>query len=105
MTDVLVLAADGPRLRTEQDAVDVIGEAWSTSALAVVVPVARLDDGFWTLSTRIAGGVIGKFAQYRVRLVVVGDITTHLAASSALRAFVGEANRGNEVAFVESYDG
>jgi Domain of unknown function (DUF4180) len=105
MSEVLVLPADGPVLRTEQDAVDVIGEAWSASVGTVVVPVARLDDGFWTLSTRVAGRIVGKFAQYQVRLVVVGDISAHLAASSALRAFVGEVNRGSEVAFVESYEG
>jgi hypothetical protein len=105
MSGVLRLAPDGPALRGEQDAVDVIGEAWSVSAQTVVVPVERLDEGFWTLSTRVAGAIIGKFSQYRIRVVVVGDISSRLAASDALRAFVREANRGREIAFVESFDG
>ncbi|HEX6341210.1 DUF4180 domain-containing protein [Umezawaea sp.] len=105
MTGVLRLSPDGPRLRVEQDAADVIGEAWSVSAHTVVVPVERLDEGFWTLSTRVAGAVVGKFATYRLRLVVVGDISERLAASATLRAFVDEANRGREVAFVESFEG
>lgn len=103
MSGVLVLPVDGPRLRTEQDAVDVVGEAWSADASTVVLPVERLDDGFWTLSTRIAGGIIGKFVGYRVRLVVVGDISARLAASGTLRAFVSEINRGREVSFVDEF--
>jgi hypothetical protein len=102
MTNVLTLSAEGPKLRTYQDAVDVIGEAWGAQADTVVVPVERLDDDFWTLSTRIAGEIIGKFVGYRVRLVVVGDISEHLARSEALRAFVHEINRGHEVSFVPS---
>lgn len=105
MSGVLRLSPDGPVLRGEQDAVDVIGEAWSVSAETVVVPVGRLDEGFWTLSTRIAGAILGKFAGYRVRVVVVGDISGRLAGSETLRAFVGEANRGRDVTFVESFDG
>lgn len=105
MNGVLVLPVDGPRLRTEQDAADVIGEVWSADAHTVVVPVERLDDGFWTLNTRIAGAIVGKFATYRVRLVVVGDISARLAASDTLRAFVSEVNRGREVSFVDEYAG
>jgi hypothetical protein len=105
VTGVLVLPVDGPVLRTEQDAVDVIGQAWSADAHTVVVPVQRLDDGFWTLSTRIAGAVIGKFAAYRMRVVVAGDISARLAASATLRAFVSEANRGREVSFVAEFTG
>ncbi|PRY34792.1 DUF4180 domain-containing protein [Umezawaea tangerina] len=104
MTGVLVLPADGPRLRTEQDALDVIGEVWSQDAHTAVVPVDRLDEGFWTLSTRIAGGIIGRFTVYRVRLVVVGDISARLAASETLSAFVRELNRGHEVSFVTALD-
>jgi archaeosine-15-forming tRNA-guanine transglycosylase len=105
VSGVLVLPADGPPLRTEQDAADVIGQAWSVDADTVVVPVERLDDGFWTLSTRIAGAVIGKFATYRMRVVVAGDISDRLAASPTLRAFVSEANRGREVSFVDEFTG
>ncbi len=32
--------------------------------------------------------------------MIVGDISRHLAESSALRAFVNEANRGKEVWFL-----
>lgn len=38
--------------------------------------------------------------QYRRRLAIVGDISNYVAGSSALAAFVHEANRGEDIGFV-----
>lgn len=99
-TRVLLCAADGGTLATEQDAVDLIGAAVGHRADLVVVPVARLDERFFTLRTGVAGALVQKFATYRRRLAVVGDISGHLAASGALRDFVAEANRQRQTWFV-----
>ncbi|HEX5408024.1 MAG TPA: DUF4180 domain-containing protein [Pseudonocardiaceae bacterium] len=97
---VLVCDADGPALATERDAADLVGEAFSEQAELVVVPVARLDDRFFSLRTGVAGAIVQKLVQYRRRLAVVGDISAQLTASNALRDFVVEANRGRDVWFV-----
>jgi hypothetical protein len=99
---VLECIADGARLQTYRDAVDLIGKAFENRAQWIVIPVECLEDEFFELKTRIAGELIQKFVQYRRRLAIIGDISRHLAESSALRAFVNEANRGKEVWFVAS---
>jgi len=99
---VLECAPDGKKLQTYSDAVELIGKAFENRATLIVVPVECLDDDFFRLKTRIAGELIQKFVQYRRRLAIVGDISRHLAGSSALRAFVNESNRGNEVWFLAS---
>lgn len=96
----LICAPDGPVLRNERDAVDVIGAALSNGCALVVIPVARLGDEFFLLKTRIAGEMIQKFVNYERRLVIVGDIGRHLNESGALRDFVAETNRGKQVWFV-----
>ncbi len=96
----LVCGADGPPLRGEHDALDLIGEALQHGVRLVVVPAHRLDDDFYVLRTGIAGQIIKKFVTYRLRLAVVGDISRHLAASSALRDLVYESNRGRDVWFL-----
>lgn len=101
---VFVCAADGPRLAGERDVLDVIGEAYGQDAGLIAIPVRRLDEAFFTLSTRIAGEIMQKFVNYRVRLAIVGDIGRHLEASSALRDFVRETNRGRQVWFVADLD-
>ena len=55
----------------------------------------------WTRARPLtAGAVVQKFVNYRLRLVVVGDVSEHVAASTALRDFVREANRGTQTGFV-----
>jgi hypothetical protein len=93
---------DGTKLRSDRDALDIIGKAFENRATLVVIPVECLDDEFFQLRTRIAGELIQKFVQYRRRLAIVGNISGFLAESSALRAFVNESNRGKDVWFVVS---
>lgn len=100
---VLVCAADGPPVASEQDALDIIGATYSAADVAAL-PAARLDQRFFALDTGLAGAIMQKFVNYRVRLAIVGDITGHLAASSALRALVHESNRGRQVWFVDDLD-
>ncbi|MGK5675699.1 DUF4180 domain-containing protein [Micromonospora sp. URMC 106] len=45
-----------------------------------------------------------EFVNFRLRLVVVGDISRHLAASAALRALVQESNQADHVWFVPGLD-
>jgi uncharacterized protein DUF4180 len=65
-----------------------------------VLPVSRLHPDFFTLRTGVAGAIVQKFVQYRMPVAFLGDITEYLAASSSLRAFVYEANRGKDFWFV-----
>jgi hypothetical protein len=100
--DILVCASEGAILRTERDATDLIGDALGEGVSMVLIPVARLSDEFFQLSTRVAGVIVQKFMNYRLRLVFVGDISPHLEASASFRDFVVETNRGEEVWFVAS---
>ncbi|MFC4149742.1 DUF4180 domain-containing protein [Micromonospora mangrovi] len=100
---VLVCDPAGPPVATAQDALDLIGAAFA-GAEAVAVPATRLSADFFALGSRVAGDVMQKFVNYRLRLVVVGDIAGHLAASAALRALVHESNRADHVWFVPDLD-
>ena len=100
-TAVLLVDAEGAPLRTDQDAVDLIGSAgWYGPVSWVVVPVRRFDAGFFQLSTRIAGEIVQKFVNYRLGLAILGDVSEYVAASTALRDYVTETNRGRHVWFV-----
>jgi hypothetical protein len=101
---VLECVADGAKLQTYSDAVELIGKTFENRATLIVIPVECLADEFFQLKTRIAGELIQKFVQYRRRIAIVGDISRHLAESSALRAFVSESNRGKEVWFLSSLE-
>lgn len=97
---LLLCADDGALLRSDGDAVDMIGEAFDADVEAIVIPISRLGAGFFDLSTRIAGEVIQKLVNYRYRTVFLGDIAQPLQGSKALRDFVRESNRGTMVWFL-----
>jgi hypothetical protein len=96
---VLHVEPETPALGSEAGAVDLLGEAFGAEASVVVVPAGRVDERFFTLSTRVAGDVVRKFAMYATRLVVLGDISAYLASGS-FRAFVHEINKGTDIWFL-----
>ncbi|MEV0775563.1 DUF4180 domain-containing protein [Streptomyces sp. NPDC050428] len=101
---VLVCDPDGAPIATVQDALDhLVGMAFQGAEL-IAVPAGRFDDSFYDLSSGLAGEILQKFATYRLRLAVVGDISHHLLASAALPDLVREANRGRDIWFVADLD-
>ncbi|MEW1722295.1 DUF4180 domain-containing protein [Streptomyces sp. NPDC093109] len=103
-TPVLVCAPDGAPLRDEYGATDLIGEGYGLGAAWVAIPESRLADDFFRLRTRVAGDIVQKFANYRLGLAVVGDITRHTDVSPALQDFVRESNRGTQLWFLPDLD-
>lgn len=101
---VLACDADGPAIDTPRAATDLIGEALFAGASVLAVPAARLGPAFFQLRTGLAGEIAQKAVNYRLKLAVIGNISQHLAASSALRDWVREANRGREIWFEPSLD-
>ncbi|MFJ5262276.1 DUF4180 domain-containing protein [Streptomyces sp. NPDC088387] len=101
---VLRCAPDGPPLDGEGAALDLIGDAFGQEAELVAVPVERVAADFFELRTGIAGAVMQKFVNYRLRLAVVGDVSHHVAASDALRDLLRETNTGGHIWFLTDFD-
>ncbi|MCX5389236.1 DUF4180 domain-containing protein [Streptomyces sp. NBC_00094] len=100
----LLCAAEGASIAAEADILDLIGDAWYQEARWIVVPAERFDASFFQLRTRVAGDIIQKAVNYRLGLAVVGDISVHTEASSPLRDFVRECNRGTQTWFLSDLE-
>jgi hypothetical protein len=101
---VLVLPGTGPAIADEASAMDVVGQAFGDAAEVVAVPVTRLTPDLVRLSSGVAGAVVQKFVNYRLRLVVVGPLEHHGPPSGPVADWVREANRGRELWFVADLD-
>ncbi|EJJ29601.1 DUF4180 domain-containing protein [Rhizobium sp. CF142] len=101
---VLLRNPDGKPLSAESGINDLIGQALGEAVDWVVLPVARLPEGFLTLRSGIAGAAIQKFVNYKVRIAIIGRIDAELAASKALQSFVLEANRGTTCWFLDTME-
>lgn len=99
---VLHIDSDFPVITRADDANDLIGATWGERDIALIaLPVDRLDPSFFQLSSLLAGDVLQKIVNYRLRIAILGDISAHVAASDALRDFVWESNRGDQVWFLD----
>jgi hypothetical protein len=82
-----------------QDALDLMVDPNLERARMIIIEQKNILPEFFDLSTRIAGEILQKFVQYRVKLAITGDFSD---ASESLRAFIYESNRGNEIFFCAS---
>jgi hypothetical protein len=100
---VLVVDGAGAPIAGGDDVLDLIGSAFGQTD-TVAIPAERLDERFFALRTGVAGEIMQKFVNYRLRLAIVGDISAHIDGSDALRDLVRESNRGKHVWFVDDLD-
>ena len=101
---ILEYSAEGPLLDNDRAAMDIIGNASSSSAELVVIPIERFSLDFFQLRTRLAGDLLQRFVNYRLRLAIIGDLSKPLAESQALQALVRESNRGAQIWFLPTID-
>ncbi|HGM5963634.1 MULTISPECIES: DUF4180 domain-containing protein [Serratia] len=100
---LVVFAEAGPPLKDENDVSLFIAPAFEHDAGMIALPVNRLDAAFFQLRSGIAGAVLQKFINYRLRVALRGDdITSWQGQSNALQDFVREANRSEQVWFLPS---
>lgn len=95
-------AAEGPALRDIQDVMTIIEQTIGNASQLIVIPLARLHPDFFDLRTRLAGEFLQKFVNYRLQVVVVGDVSPAASNSESLRAFIQESNRGGQMWFVDN---
>jgi len=77
-----------------------MGEAMAASATLVILPISRLDPAFFQLRTGLAGEILQKFVNYRLKVVILGDYSKLASNSAPLRDFIHESNRGNAIWFL-----
>jgi len=97
---VFFVDAEGQKIGSEADAADLIGALYGSEAEWVAIPLLRLDDDILLLSNRRLGLFLQKLINYRLQVVIIGDVSGATATSTALNDFVVESNRGESVWFV-----
>ena len=81
-----------------QDALDIMANAACQGARSLIINEMNLRPEFFELRTKVAGEILLKFSNYRMKLAIIGEFEKY--KSKSLKAFIGESNRGNQVFFV-----
>lgn len=83
-----------------QDVLDLFGELYGQYYDGIILYERNITHNFFDLQTKLAGEILQKFSNYRIRLVIVGDWSKY--TSRSLEAFICESNRGKTVNFSSS---
>lgn len=85
-----------------EDILDLMAEARFNGSGIMIIKDKSLHPDFFDLKTRIAGEILQKFSNYRMRLAIVGDFSGF--ESRSLRDFIKESNRTGTINFVGSIE-
>ena len=91
------------KIKDVQTMLDVMASAhYNSECMGVVLYKESLDESFFDLKTGFSGEILQKFANYNMKLAVVGDYSHY--TSKSLRDFIYESNHGNLAFFKGSLD-
>jgi hypothetical protein len=82
-----------------QTALDLMATVhYETGADRFVINKALVSDSFFDLKTRLAGEILQKFINYRVKVAFVGDFSVY--DSQSFKDFLYECNKGQDFFFL-----
>ena len=89
-------------ISTVEDSLNVMADLYYQGFDAIVLHEKNITPEFFDLKTGIAGEMLQKFSNYRIRLAIVVDFTKY--ESKSLRDFVFESNKNKQINFVGSLE-
>ncbi|KNY29586.1 DUF4180 domain-containing protein [Pseudobacteroides cellulosolvens] len=81
-------------LGSEQDALDIIALCGDNDTNLLMLHERALSEDFFKLKTKIAGAMLQKFANYRMKVALV--ISKDIIGKSKFKEMASEANRGSQ---------
>jgi len=96
---IAIVKEDGCVITDVQSALDLIATAsYYTGSDRMVIEKTLISESFFDLKTRLAGEILQKFINYKVKVAIVGDFSTY--SSKSLKDFIFECNKGKDIFFV-----
>lgn len=85
-----------------QDGLDLIGNVYYDGVDRLIIYQHQITPDFFVLKNKLAGEILQKFSNYRIKLAIVGQFPELIGQSKSLRDFIFESNKGDLVGFVGS---
>lgn len=100
-TDIAVVSGEEKVITDASSALEVaMAVRYETGAARIAIDKSAVADDFFILSTGMAGEILQKFVNYRVKAAIWGDYSRY--TSKPLKDFIYESNHGRDFFFVET---
>lgn len=101
--DIALADTEELRITDVQSALDLIMTVqYETGCSKIILRKGSVAEPFFILSTGVAGEILQKFINYRVKVAIVGDYSRY--TSKPLRDFMYESNRGKDIFFLPTLE-
>jgi len=97
---IIEVIPENRMILTVDEGLDLLGNIYYQGFDRVILHEHTITPMFFDLKTGIAGEILQKFSNYRVRLAIVGDFTKYQGKS--IRDFIYESNKKKQINFVSS---
>lgn len=87
-------------INNAEDGLDLLGELYYQGFDAILIYEKNITPDFFELKNGIAGEILQKFSNYRMRLTIVGNFEKY--SSKSLKDFIYESNKGKLINFAVS---
>ncbi|WP_425807548.1 DUF4180 domain-containing protein [Desulfitobacterium sp. Sab5] len=97
--EIAVVSSSEIILNDVQSALDFMATVqYETGSRYIILNKSAICEELFNLKTKLAGEILQKFANYHVKIAIVGDFSAY--TSKNLKDFIYESNNGNDVFFL-----
>ena len=98
--EIAEVISDKILIQNPDDAIDLIGNLYYQGFDKIIIYEKNLTPDFFDLKNKMAGEILQKVSNYRMKLTIIGNFSN--LKSKSLNDFIYESNKGNQVNFKES---
>ena len=96
--NIAEIISDDVIINNLQDALDLMADISYQDINKIIISEKNITPSFFILSSCLAGEILQKCVNYKMKLAIVGDFNKYM--SKSLKAFIIESNKGNQFYFV-----
>lgn len=99
---VAEIEPDSAGINDAEEMLDIMADAGYNGCSGIILYESLLPKEFFDLKTKLAGEILQKFSNYRMRLAIIGDFSN--IKSRSLRDFIRESNKRGIITFPGSLE-
>ncbi|MGE7881783.1 DUF4180 domain-containing protein [Bacillus sp. NPDC094077] len=97
--NIAVIRNDTLVISDVQSALDLMATVqYEADAKRIIIHKSLINESFFDLKTRLAGEILQKFINYKVKIAIIGDFSMY--ASESLKDFIYECNKGTDIFYL-----
>lgn len=86
-------------IKDVESALDLMATVrYETDCDNMIINKSAISENFFDLSTKLAGDILQKYINYKMKIAIIGDFSVY--TSKSLRDFIYECNNGKDIFFL-----